>query len=253
MYTGDVSTASVRTPLNQLAIVLGPGVAVLVAWLLSLPDRDDGAGVTLANVALVMAVVTVGFAVVDWAAGVSTSILAALSLNYFHTEPYRTLRITDRRDVYSVLLLGALGLSVSAVTAARVRRGVTVLRRADARRTGDQLAVVLADDRPAPEVWSAAITAAANDLGLVSARVAAKTPVGLPIIGRRLADGDDPTLTLPAVGAVLPLQHRHAEGRWLIVTPRVGMAPLAVDRRAVLAFADAIELALEPAPAAAGA
>jgi Domain of unknown function (DUF4118) len=244
-----MSNAPVRTPLNQMAIVVGPGVAALVAWLLSLPDRDDGAGVTLANVALVMAVVTVGFAVVDWAAGVSTSILAALSLNYFHTEPYRTLRITDRRDVYSVLLLGALGLAVSAVTAARVRYGVTVLRRADARHAGDELAVLLADDRPAPEVWSAAITAAANDLGMVSARVTGKNPGGLPIIGRRLAESDDPTLTLPVVGAVLPLQHRHPEGRWLIVTPRAGMAPLTVDRRAVLAFADAIELALEPAPA----
>ena len=245
-----MSTAPARTTLHQLAIVVGPGVAVLVAWLLSLPDRDDGAGVTLANVALVMAVVTVGFAVVDWAAGVTTSVVAALSLNYFHTEPYRTLRITDRRDVYSVLLLGALGLAVSAVTAARVRHGVTTLRRADARHAGDELAVLLADDRPAPEVWSAAITAAANDLGLVSARVTAKNPGGLPIIGRRLADSDDPTLMLPAVGAVLPLQHRHAEGRWLIVTPRAGMAPLTVDRRAVLVFADAIELALEPAPVA---
>ena len=47
---------------------------------------------------------------------------------------------------------------------------------------------------------------------------------------------------------MLPLQHRHAEGRWLVVTPRPGMAPLTVDRRAVLSFADAIELALEPAP-----
>jgi hypothetical protein len=247
-----MSTAPVRTPLHQLAIVVGPGVAVLVAWLLSLPDRDDGAGVTLANVALVMAVVTVGFAVVDWAAGVTTSVVAALSLNYFHTEPYRTLRITDRRDVYSVLLLGALGLAVSAVTAARVRHGVTVLRRADARHAGDELAVLLADDRPAPEVWSAAITAAANDLGMVTARVTAKTPGGLPVIGRRLADSDDPSLILPAAGAVLPLQHRHAEGRWLIVTPRPGLAPLTIDRRAVLSFADAVELALEPSAVAAG-
>lgn len=248
-----MSTAPVRTPLHQVAIVVGPGVAALVAWLLSLPDRDDSSGVTLANVALVMAVVTVGFAVVDWAAGVTTSVVAALSLNFFHTEPYRTLRITDRRDVYSVLLLGALGLAVSAVTAARVRRGVTTLRHAEAREAGVALGVLLADDRPARDIWTAAIDAAANDLALVTARVTARTPAGLPVIGRRMADGDDATLVLPAVGAVLPLQQRHAEGRWLIITPRSGLAPLTVDRRAVLSFADAVELALEPTPAPAGA
>jgi hypothetical protein len=243
-----MSTAAARTTFHQLAIVAGPGVAVLVAWLLTLPDGDDGAGVTLANVALMMAVVTVGFAVVDWAAGVTTSVVAALSLNYFHTEPYRTLRITDRRDVYSVVLLGALGLAVSAVTAARVRRGVTTLRQAEARDAGVALGALLADDRLARDVWVAAIDAAANDLALVTARVTPRTPAGLPIIGRRMADADDPTLLLPAAGAVLPLQQRHAEGRWLIVTPRPGMAPLSVDRRAVLSFADAVELALEPSP-----
>ena len=195
-----------------------------------------------------MAVVTVGFAVVDWAAGVSTSIAAALSLNYFHTEPYRTLRITDRRDVYSVVLLGVLGLAVSAVTAVRVRRGVTTLRHAEACDAGVALSALLADDRPARDIWAAAIDAAANDLAVVTARVASRSPEGLPVIGRRMVNGDDPELVLPAGGAVLPLQQRHAAGAWLVVTPRPGLAPLTVDRRVVLSFADAVELALEPSP-----
>ncbi len=245
-----MSNVWARTPVQRAAIIAGPAAAVLASWLLSLPDRSDGDGVTLANVALVIAVVTVTAALVGWAAGVTTSFVAALSLNYFHTEPYRTLRITDRRDVYSVVLLGVLGLAVSAVSAARVRSGVTSLRRDDARRAGAQLADSLSTDRPASEVWSAAITAAANDLGLVSARLTARTPSELPMVGRRLGPDDDPTLVLPQAGAALPLQHRHSEGRWLVLTPRSGMAPLTVDRRAVLAFADAIELALEPAPTA---
>lgn len=245
-----MDTATIRHPLQQLSIVAGPALAVVAAWVLSLPEDGSDAGVTLANVALVMAVITVGVAVVDWLGGATTSIAAALSLNYFHTEPYHTLRITDRRDVYSVLMLGALGLAVSAVTAVRVRRGVTAIRHGEARHAGTELAALLAVDHPAPEVWTAAITAAANDLGLVTARVSMRMPSGLPVIGRRLAEGDDPTLLLPAVGAVLPLQQRHEAGRWLVVTPRAGLAPLVVDRRAVLSFADAIERALEPAPAA---
>ncbi len=240
-----MSSVSARSNVQTVALVAGPGVAVLVAWLLALPDDRADAGVTLANVALVIAVVTVGFAVVDWLAGVTTSLAAALALNYFHTEPYRTLRITDRRDVYSVVLLGALGLAVSAVTAMRVRRGVTTLRRSDARHSADALAALLADDHPVPEIWTSAITAAGNDLATVHARLSGKNPGGLPVVGRRPAEGDDPTLILPAVGAVLPLHQRHAEGRWLILTPRPGLAPLTVDRRAVLSFADALELALE--------
>jgi hypothetical protein len=92
----------------------------------------------------------------------------------------------------------------------------------------------------------AAISAAANDLGLLNAHVTTSTPGQLPVIGRRFAEGDDSTVTIPAVGAALRLQHRHAEGRWLVVTPRAGHAPLVVDRRAVLSFAETVELALEP-------
>jgi Domain of unknown function (DUF4118) len=246
-YTGDMSASPVRTPLRPAAIAVGTCTAVLVAWLLSLPDRNDDAGVTLANVALVMAVVTVGVAVLDWAGGVTTSIAAALSLNYFHTEPYRTLRITDRRDVYSVVLLSVLGLAVSAVTAVRVRRGVTALRRRDARRAGIELEEILRVDRPVPEVWSAAITSAANDLGLVSARVSTRTVADLPTIGRRITGDDDPSLVLPQTGAALSLRRYQDARRWLVLTPRPGMGPLDVDRRAVLSFADAINLALEPA------
>lgn len=242
-----MSATSERTVLQHLSIGLGPAVAVFAAWLFSLPDDRVDAGVTLANVALAIAVITVAFAAVDWLAGVSTSIAAALSLNYFHTEPYRTLRITDRRDVYSVVLLAVLGLAVSAVTAVRVRRGVTAIRHDDARRAGDALAVLLAEDHPAPEAWSAAIGAASNDLGLIVARITQRAPAGLPVIGRRLVDGDEPTVLIPAAGAALPLRRRHPEGACLVLTPRADLGALVVDRRAVLSFADAIERALEPA------
>lgn len=232
---------------RSITLVVGPLLALLVAWLMSLPSAGDDTGVTLANVALVVAVVTVGVAVVDWAAGAVTSVVAALALNYFHTEPIHTLRIDDRRDVYSVLLLGSLGLAVSAVTAVRVRAEVRGVTRGRAAGASAELGELLTHDRPATAAWAAAITAAANDLDLLEVRLSTGTPVQLPVIGRRLAEGDDPTLTIPAVGAALRLQQSHAEGRWLVLTPRAGHAPLTVDRRAVLSFADTVELALTPA------
>lgn len=232
--------------LRRASTLVGPVIAALVAWGLSLTNDGGASGVTQANVGLAMAVVTVAFATIDWVAGVTTSIVAALTLNFFHTQPYHTLRITDRRDVYSVLLLGALGLAVSAVTAARVRRGVTQLRRLDARRAGEELEGRLAHDRSASEVWIDSISACGNDLTLVMARLEPSEPGALPRIGRFTDHPDSQMVSLPAVGAALQLVHRNSVGRWLILTPSVGMGPLEIDRRALFAFADALELALDP-------
>ena len=109
------------------ANLIGPPAAVLAAWLMSQSKSGDG-GLTQANVALVMAALTVLFALVDWLAGLTTSVAAALALNYYHTEPFHTLRVTDSRDVLSIVLLLVLGLTVSAATAFRVRRGVHHIR-----------------------------------------------------------------------------------------------------------------------------
>jgi len=54
---------------------------------------------------------------------------------------------------------------------------------------------------------------------------------------------------LPVYGAALLLERRHPEGRWLVLTPRDGLGPLTLDRRAVMAFANTIELALDTSDA----
>ena len=131
-------TYRLRTPLQLVANIVGPFAAVLAAWLMSLGD-DGGAGMTQANVALVMAVVTVLFALLDWMAGLTTSVAAALALNYYHTEPFHTLRVTDSRDTLSIGLLLTLGLTVSAATAFRVRRDVHHIRQADIGAAAEEL------------------------------------------------------------------------------------------------------------------
>jgi hypothetical protein len=238
-------THPIRTRFQVAAALGGPPAAVLVAWLMTL-GGDDGGRLTLANAALVMAVLTVAVALVDWLAGAATSIAAALSLNYFHTEPYHTLRVTDSRDIWSIVLLGALGLAVSAATAARVRHDVTAIRSGDAVVAGRELTQLLSADHPAGQAWAAAIGTPANDLGLVLARVTRAAPPELPSIGRPAGSvASDPSLVLPQYGAALRLEQRHAQGRWLVLTPRDGLGPLTLDRRAVIAFAATVELALD--------
>jgi hypothetical protein len=224
-----------RTRFELAVNLLGPPAAIALAWLLSIGNHDGDQWLTLANAALAMAVLTVSVALVDWLAGITTSVTAALALNYFHTEPFHTLRVTDDSDVVSIVLLGVLGVAVSAVTAYRIRRDVHQIRADDAVAAAEQLAAALDNDSAAPIVWRSAITATATDLGLVLAR-----PAG----GRA---GDDPTLILPQYGAALKLERRHAQGRWLVLTPRDGMGPLTLDRRAVMLFAATVELALDVA------
>lgn len=248
-----MSTYRVRTPLQLAANVIGPPAAILAAWLTSL-GHAGGGGMTQANVALVMAAVTVLFALLDWLAGITTSVAAALALNYYHTEPFHTLRVTDSRDVLSIGLLLFLGLTVSAATAFRVRRDVHHIRAADIGAAADELRAILSENSPAPLVWSAAIATPANDLGLVLARIERSAPASIPAIGRpagssQLLDGD---LVLPVYGAAVRLERRHPEGRWLVLTPRDGMGPLTLDRRAVMAFADTVELALDVSDGTAG-
>ena len=240
-----MSALQQRTPLQLAANLLGPPVALLAAGLMSLGNEGNGA-LTQANVALVMATVTVLFALVDWVAGITTSVAAALALNYFHTEPIHTLRVTDSRDVVSIALLLVLGGAVSAASALRVRRDVQRIRAADVGAAAQELRAILDEDNPAPRVWSAAIATPASDLGLVLARIERSAPRDLPTVGR--PSGPQPLgneLVLPVDGAALRLERRHPEGRWLVLTPRRGIGPVRLDRRAVTAFADTVELALD--------
>jgi hypothetical protein len=236
-----------RTNFELVVNLLGPPAAIGLAWLLSIGNHDADQWLTLSNAALAMAVLTVAVALVDWQAGITTSIAAALALNYFHTEPYHALRITDDREVVSVILLGLLGVAVSAVTAYRIRRDVHQIRAGDSAAAGEQLAAALGRDQPAAQLWIAAIATSANDLGLVLARVEELAPPALPTIARPAGSrvGDDPTLILPQYGAALKLERRHSQGRWLVLSPRDNMGPLTLDRRAVMLFAATLELALD--------
>jgi hypothetical protein len=68
------------------------------------------------NVALLMVLLVVGAAASGGRlAGGVTGIAAAVSYNFFHTVPYRSLRITDHRDVITVILLAVVGAVVGEV------------------------------------------------------------------------------------------------------------------------------------------
>jgi len=238
-------TTSEPSRFAVLAIVIAPFTAVAVAAATTTAREE----LAVANVALVLAAITVAAALISWPAGVATSLAAALSLNYLHTEPLHSLRINSGADLLSVSLLGALGIGVATATALRVRRTVVVRQVTGAARVADQLGASLSTLRPALELWHGAIDTATAQLAMVDARLERSGTSGLPVVARRhVRPGDrpaeEPTVTIPEGGAVVQFADpRHSEQ--LVLVPRHGLGPIAVDRRLVLAFADHLELALE--------
>ena len=113
---GGVDIIGVKTSTQQaadrVATVLGPVLAIAVAWVSSRVRSD----ISIANAALALAFVCVAAALVSPIAGFATSAVAALALNYFHTTPIHSLRMTEPDEVVTVILLVLLGSSVSVAT-----------------------------------------------------------------------------------------------------------------------------------------
>lgn len=233
----DRSTTSSKGQFAVLAVVVGPFAAIAFAAATATASDD----MSVANVALVLAMITVAAALTQWSAGVLTSIAAALSLNYFHTEPVHSLRMSDGTDVLAVVLLGLLGVGVSAATALRVRRSVVRRHEAGSASVASRLSSSLHAPQPAVELWHGAIDVATPQLAMVDARLERNGTSGLPVVAR---GSEQDVIVLTEAGAVVPFRNpRHADQ--LVLVPRQGLGPITLDRRIVFAFADELELALE--------
>ncbi|MCU1361020.1 MAG: hypothetical protein JWN99_2309, partial [Ilumatobacteraceae bacterium] len=196
---------------------------------------------------LLLAAITIVAALLNSLAGVATSVAAALSLNYFHTEPVHSLRISAGSDLLAVGLLAAIGVMVSAVTALRVRRTAVARRSEHADRAAVDLHAALIEGSPVIEVWDVAVAAAAAQFGLVDVRLQPAGSTKLPVVSRKPWDPKDMAadhlMLLPEGGAVVQFRDpRHAEQ--LVLTPRTGMGAVYIDRRVALVFADQIEMSL---------
>ena len=196
--------------LEKAAVILFPVIAVIISW--STASVRESIGV--ANVALVLAIVTTCAALLRWEAGILTSLFAASTLNFFHTEPVRSFRITSQADLVMITLLMLIGLGVSSITASRVRRVAQQFHSDDA-----------------------------SDLLKVNIQLLQDVSTELPVISRRpeLSDGD---LLLPETGAVLKFNDPRIQSV-LLVTPHPGLGSLSVSRRTMHAFADHIETVIQ--------
>lgn len=225
--------------IRPLAVVAGPVLAIALAWLTG--TADDG--ISVANVALLLAFVCVAAALLRPLAGVTTSIAAALALNYFHTVPVHSLRMSDPQEATSVLLLMALGLSVSAATTLRVRSRVHAHHTSTSSAASGELLMALRNGASLPAAWMTAVQAACQQGGAIDVQLVADAPRDAPQVNvRGSADSRTDELVVPETGAVLPLPRG---GGVLVLRPQAGMGSVVVHRSVLVQFAEQVATVLQ--------
>lgn len=223
-----------------VSTVASTGIVLVVA-VATASVRDS---IEVANTALLLAIVIVAAAVIDWVAGLVTATAGAVALNYFHTEPIHSMRITRTPDVIAVILLVALGASVSAATAFRVTERVRRFHSSVA----DAALSDLTTKQPASNLWRSAIDVECSDLGLLNARLAPSGTERCPVIARHGRVPDERSsfhelVTIPSTGAVVLLRDPRLSMD-LVVEPRQSGSSAEVRRSTILMLADSLELAL---------
>ena len=198
-----------------------------------------------------MAIVVVGAAIFGGRlAGGVTSLAAALSFDYFHTQPYYSLRINDREDVIAAVLLLVMGVTVGQLAVLRygTRREVQV--HASGAAHLEDVAAVIAAGANLDEVWPVVRRALIAQLDLAAVRF---EPV--PFRDRytslsRQGQIESATLTyepggfaLPAEGAAVAVAAGGRPLGRLVLVPQPHRGTTRSQRRVAVALADQLAIA----------
>jgi K+-sensing histidine kinase KdpD len=230
------------TRTNRVTIVGGPVVALAIGAATSSIRDQVGAS----NVGIALAIVVALAALVSRGAALTTALTAALTFNFFHTQPYHSLRIHEPHDVAIVALLAALGLVISDISAWRRRRDAIAMRHDLAVQAPHTIGAMVAGNHPVAQVWPAVVSAVLDQLSLADCQVVIHQPTDMPLVSRgagRRSDGDD-SFVLPAKGAAITIQNGSAIVGYLTVIPPPGSSSLVVERRVLVTLADHIGIAL---------
>ena len=217
-------------------------LAIAVAWATATVRSD----MSIANAALALAFVCVAAALVSPIAGFVTSAVAALALNYFHTTPIHSLRMTEGDEILTVILLVLLGSSVSIATTMRYRAKVAVHRTDESVAAARELQQLLSHGGALPAVWLTAVQSVCVQAGSIDVSLLAALPSEVPVIGRRQpsAGPDGDAVVIPESGAALLLLNGRGA---LLLRPQAGLGAITAARTMLLQFGDQLAAALADA------
>ena len=207
------------------------------------------------NVALILVVFVVAAAVFGGRlAGITAAAVAAISFNFFHTQPYLTLRIKEGQDVVTVILLLVVGLVVGELALLRQRTRHEVVTQATGAHVLEDVLAVLAADSTVDETWSAVRDGIQTALGVRHARFwPGAGRADLPLLTR--AGKVVPTLStwtgrgfqLPEVVSIPVVSGKGVLGH-IEIDSTPGRTVSVDERRVAVALADILALAIERSP-----
>jgi K+-sensing histidine kinase KdpD len=237
---------------DPIAGIIGALVVIVVAGIL-VPIRDE---IGNTNIALILVIVIVAAAALGGRlAGAITAGVAALSFNYFHTEPYNSLRIKSEEDIWTVVLLFVVGIVVGELALlGRTQRSRATMHQAGARRL-ERVAALVARGAPTQDVWHDVRSALQEELGLREVRFESGLSLtARPEIGREgQLDVHEMRWTpqgmqLPSEGVEIPVR---AGGRALghvVLMPTPGRGTSREQRRVAVALTDQLAIAMARDP-----
>ncbi len=248
-----------RTLPTAVGAFIGVVGSMVVAGVLS----SASSLTTNVNVALtLMIVVVIAAAVGGRGAGALSAVVAALSYDFFQTEPQHSLRISSRDDVVTALLLLVSGLIVGQIAGrAQLNRVATQSGRSEIGRLR-RLSELAAGGASTSQVIDAATTELTELLSLRSCRFET-TPYGESldrlersgVVGRakervtHLRMGRR-GIELPAEGVELLVLHRGAEVGRFVLVPTPGEGASLEERVVAVALADQVGASFVAAPPA---
>jgi hypothetical protein len=184
-----------------------------------------------------------------WRAGVSGAVFAAVAFNFFHTQPYLSLRIHDADDVLTTIALLAVGLTAG-VTSSIGRRGrQRAVEGRDEVASIERVARLVARGADPDDVESAARAELLTLLRLSGCSFETN-PGDRPELGRGGAMVNpvvtyrDGGFELPARGIAIPVRGAGSVVGYLICTPTPGTSVSLDRRRSALAIADLLGAAM---------
>ncbi len=235
----------------------GVAVAIGVGGLL-VPVRDV---IGNTNVALVLVVVIVAAATFGGRmAGAITAGAACLSFNFFHTEPLYSLRIDSGEDIWTVVLLFAIGLIVGQLSVfARHTQRKSIIDQAGVAHL-EKVGAMVAEGQPLSTVWPAVRTALVDELTLVDATFEPgdHADSSMNVLGRngrfdsKVMFWNRGGMELPRDGIALPVSAGARSFGRIVLAPQPGVGTTTDQRRVAVALSDLLAVTIDRSPPSVG-
>lgn len=255
MVTGSTASFTAGMPATKRSIVDTAEVlsvlATLAAGFLLVPIRGE-----VDNSVTVLAlagVVSLCGALGGWRAGVWGAVSAAVAFNFFHTEPYLSLRIHDADDVLTTAALVVVGLIAGITSSVAHRRGDRAVEAGSELDAVERITELVATGADPLDVETAVRAELLGLLVLADCRFELHGG-DRSMLGRRGELGDavrtfhDGGFELPATGIAIPVLRRGEPVGHLICDPAPGVAVSVTRRRVAVALADLLGASLAANP-----